>query len=160
MRTLVLVADDASTVRRIRLALRYAAGLRLVATLEARHSIGTELARLEPDLVLVADACQRVNTLARLREAAGHAPTASLLLLTARNRAGTLDDAFRLGVQAAFTSQMPASALGSLLGGISQGDLLLDTGHRTNSTGTPVKAEVPRLRVVGDQDARGTRTSA
>ena len=65
------------------------------------------------------------------------------------------------GVRAVITSEMPVSALGSFLGGIGQGDVLLDTGRRATPTELHVEAtEVPQLRAVADQDARGTQTRA
>ncbi len=63
MRSLVLIADDVAVAQRVRSALRYAVALRLAATLDARAGVHDEIVRLEPDVVLVADSCQRMNTI-------------------------------------------------------------------------------------------------
>src|SRR5215210_1478446 len=68
MRTLLLVVDDAATIGRVRLALRHAAGIQVAATLDGRASIRDELSRAAPDVILVDEMCQRMNTVARLRE--------------------------------------------------------------------------------------------
>src|SRR5687767_5660040 len=67
MRSLVVIADESSIVGQVRLAARYAASVRVVATIDGRATIGSDFAALQPDVVLVSEMCQRVNTLSRLR---------------------------------------------------------------------------------------------
>ena len=68
MRSLVLIADEPANVARMRLATRYAAGVRVVATLDGREPVAAEIAALAPDVVVVDAMCQRINTLTRLQE--------------------------------------------------------------------------------------------
>ena len=160
MRSLVLIADDPATVRRVRTAVRSSAGLRVVAALDPGTSAAEALARLRPDVVLVEQSCQRMNTILRLREASLYAPTATLMMLAAKNHAPMFDDAFGLGVRAIVSPEVPAPALAALLGNVAQGHLLLGTDRSIVRSESVEAPEIARLRVVRDQDARGTRSSA
>ena len=162
MRSLVLIAEDASTVRHIRLAARFAAALRVTATLDGRGSVQAELSIARPDIVLVDDMCQRMNTTARLREASVHAPDATVLLLVDGREPSSLDDAFLAGAHAVVSRRTQPSLLGALLGEIAQGHVALRSARsRADEAGAHVETlRAPRLLVVPDQDARGTRTSA
>ena len=163
MRTLVLIADDPAVVARMRLATRYAAGVRGIATLDGRESIGAELAALQPDIVVVNEMCQRVNTLARLHEAS--ATGATVLLLVSAHSRSLVEDAFAAGSHAILTRESRAPALGSLIGEIALGRVLLSAQHerdvdRPASGEAPPSATVTHLRLVTDQDARRAGASA
>jgi hypothetical protein len=101
-----------------------------------------------------------MNTILRLREASLYAPTATLLMLAARNHAPKLDDAFELGVRAVVSPEMPAPALAAFLGNVAQGHLVLGTDRSIIPADHVEAPEIARLHVVRDQDARGTRSSA
>ena len=81
MRSLVLIADEPANVGRMRLATRYAAGVRVIATLDGREPVGAEIAALVPDVVIVDAMCQRINTLSRLQEVRDSNTGGTLLLL-------------------------------------------------------------------------------
>jgi DNA-binding NarL/FixJ family response regulator len=166
MRSLLLVVDDAATIGRVRLALRHAAGIQVAATLDGRASIRDELSRGAPDVILVDEMCQRMNTVARLREASAESPGATLLLMADRCDDVSLRDAHGAGAHAVLSRHMPASTLGALMSEIAQGRLNIGPGRAGSviaarsfepDDATP---EVAHLRVVTDQDARGTRTTA
>jgi DNA-binding NarL/FixJ family response regulator len=159
MRSLVLIADDLAVAQRIRSALRYAAALRFAATLDARAAVADEIGRLEPDVVLVADSCQRMNTIRRLREVRRAAPTATLLLLDSNGSAGTSSDAFRSGADGIVSAAADEPALGTLLGEIGLGHLVL-AAPRSEPELPAVGAGPPPLRVVAPHEARGTRANA
>lgn len=158
MRSLVLIADDITIARRIRSALRYAAALRFEATLDARAVVGEDIARLAPDVVLVADSCQRLNTIRRLREARRGAPGATVLLLASQVASGSSEEAFRCGADGIVSAAAEEPALGTLLGQIGLGHLQL--ARRTEPELPTVDGGAPTLRVVAVQDARGTRANA
>ena len=166
MRSLLLVVDDAATIGRVRVALRHAAGIQVAATLDGRGSIRDELSRLVPDVILVDEMCQRMNTVARLREASTESPGATLLLMADRCDDASLQDAYGAGAHAVVSRQMPASTLGALIGEIAQGRLIVGPG-RAGSSVAPRACEaddatspLAHLHLVADQEARGTRTTA
>src|SRR3954465_7165853 len=100
MPNVVVIADDIAGIPRIRMALRRAAALRVEATLDGRRPVAEHLSALSPDLVLVDHMCQRVNSLARLREARECAPGAIRLLLAERRDDASVEDAFEAGAHA------------------------------------------------------------
>lgn len=165
MRSLVVIADESSIVGQIRLAARHAPGVRVVATIDGRAPVGADVAALEPDVVLVGEMCQRVNTLARLREVHACSPAATVLLLASGRDSGAVRDAFAAGAHAVLGRDVGAPALGTLIGAIAVGQLAL-SGHRPSddesgeaSEGAPM-ATVEHLRLVPAQQARRTGTSA
>ena len=82
MKRLVIVADHSFVVHAIRLALRQTAGFQVVGFIDGRSPAATRCTELRPDVVLVDDMQLPENAIARLREAAEHAPDAKRLLLT------------------------------------------------------------------------------
>ena len=166
MRSLVVIADDRSIVSRVRLAARYAAGVRVVATLDGREPVGLGLAVLEADVVLVDEMCQRLNTLARLREVGGAAPGAAVLLLASNHDPHAVRDAFAAGAHAVLRRDVRAPALGALIGEVALGHIVLSAqllppgeDHADERDDAPL-APVEHLRLVRDQDARRAGTSA
>jgi DNA-binding NarL/FixJ family response regulator len=162
MKSLVVIADKSSIVGQVRLAARYAAGVRVEATIDGRAAVGEDLAALEPDVVIVGEMCQRVNTLARLREISACCPGATVLLLAGDHDSGAARDAFAAGAHAVLRSDVGVPSLGALLGAIARGHLVI-SGVRAPedmvAQTTPV-APVEHLRLVPAQDARRTGTSA
>lgn len=164
MTSLVVIADESSIVGQVRLAARYAAGVRVVATVDGRSTIGTQLAALQPDVVLVSEMCQRVNTLSRLREINLCSPAATVLLLVSGQNAGVQQDAFAAGAHAVLSRDVGAPVLGALIGAVALGHVVL-SGHRPESKAVDdhdggAVATVTPLRRVPDQEARWTGTSA
>lgn len=158
MRSLVLITDDVAGARRVRSALRHATALRLAATLDSRTVAGEEIAQLAPDVVLVTDSCQHVNTTRRLREVRRWAPWATVLLLAAPGCGETAEDAFGAGADGVISSDTEDPALGGLLGLIGLGQLALPA--RGPEVAAPAAGAEPPLRLIGAQDARGTRAKA
>jgi DNA-binding NarL/FixJ family response regulator len=166
MRSLVVIADDRSIVSRVRLAARYAAGVRVLATLDGRETLGPGVAALEADVVLVDEMCQRINTLARLREIGAAVPGAAVLLLASNHDPHAVRDAFAAGAHAVLRRDVRAPALGALIGEVALGHIVLaaqlcppETGHVAEADDAPL-APVEHLRLVRDQDARRAGTSA
>jgi hypothetical protein len=157
MRSLVLIADDVATAQRIRTVLRYAVALRFDATLDARAGVRDDIVRLAPDIVLVADSCQRVNTIRRLLEVRGSVPAATVLLLSSPAGVSS-EDAFRCGADGILAADTEAPALGMVLGQIGLGHLQL--ARRVEPDLPVADRDVPPLRVVTGQDARATRSNA
>lgn len=155
MKRLLVVADDPGIVRSNRFALRHAAGFRVVATVDGRGSVRAQLARLQPEIVLVNDMCQRTNVLARIREAAEEAPDAKVVLLSGRMDAASCDDAFEAGAHAVVARSLRPAALGTLLHEVAHGNVVhAPRPRRRAETG------VARLRPVAGQDSSAARTSA
>src|SRR4051794_12355967 len=162
MPSLVVISDDAASLARLRVAVRRAAALRVDATLDGRRPVRQHLSTLAPDLVLVDHMCQRLNSLARLREAAEHAPGATRLLLAERRDDASVEDAFEAGAHAVVDRNMHPSALGALLAELAGGRIMLTSGRP--AAAAPIhpegqRAPVAHLRAVGQQ-VRGTRASA
>jgi DNA-binding NarL/FixJ family response regulator len=166
MRSLVVIADNRSIVGRVRLAARYAAGVRVVATLDGREPLVPGVAALGADVVLVDEMCQRLNTLARLREIGAAVPGAAVLLLASNHDPLAVRDAFAAGAHAVLRRDVTAPALGALIGEIALGHIVLSAQVRPPEDGggdelddAPL-APVEHLRLVPDQDARRAGTSA
>lgn len=124
MKNLVVVADHPVVVQGIRLALRNAAGFRVLATLDGRGSVRARLSELQPDVVLVDEMCQRTNALARLREAGEEAPAAIAVLLSTGLDALAVDDAFEAGARAVIARRLPPATLGTLLREVVHGNVV------------------------------------
>ncbi len=164
MRSLVVIADESSIVGQVRLAARYAASIRVVATIDGRATIGSDFAALQPDVVLVSEMCQRVNTLSRLREINMWSPATTVLLLVSDHASSVQQDAFAAGAHAVLSRDVGAPALGAMIGAIALGHLVLSGHHLPEGEGADddgaALAPVERLRLVPHQDARWTGTSA
>ena len=165
MRSLVLIADEPTVVGRMRLATRYAAGVRVIATLDGREPVAAEISAHAPDVVVVDEMCQRMNTLARLHEVRDSAAGASVLLLVSAHSRSLVGDAFAAGAHAVLSRDVPAPALGTVIGEIARGRVLLsaqqtpESDRGANGTPSPM-ATVRHLRPVAAQDARRTGASA
>jgi DNA-binding NarL/FixJ family response regulator len=156
MKHVVVIADDARAVRANRFVLRHAALLRVVATVDGRGSARAELARLDPELVLVNDMCQRTNVLARIREAVQEAPGARIVVLADHMDAATFDDAFAAGAHAVVSRTLHPLALGMLLREVANGNVV----HAPRPVPETPPGDVPHLRPVLAQDVPAARTSA
>ena len=165
MTSLVVIADESSIVGKVRLAARCAAGVHVVATIDGRATIGSDIAALQPDVVLVSEMCQRVNTLSRLREINACSPAATVLLLVSGHDSSAQQDAFLAGAHAVLSRDVGAPALGALIGAIALGHLVL-SGHRplggtsVNDHDGATLAAIEHLRLVPAQEARRTGVSA
>ena len=164
MKALVVIADKSSIVGQVRLAARYAAGVRVAATIDGRAAVGDDVASLEPHVVIVSEMCQRVNTLARLREISACCPGATVLLLAGDHDSGAARDAFAAGAHAVLRNDVGVPSLGALIGAIARGHLALP-GLSAAAGLAPVGDDAPlapveHLRLVPAQDARRTGTSA
>jgi DNA-binding NarL/FixJ family response regulator len=124
MKRLVIVADHSFVVHAIRLALRQTAGFQVVGFIDGRTPADAALTELRPDVVVVDDMQLPENAIARLKEAAEHAPDAKRLLLTMRMDEEWLGEAFEAGAQAVISKSVHPVALGTLLREISQGNVV------------------------------------
>jgi len=123
MESLVVVADDLAAVRANRFALRHVACFRVIATVDGRAPVRATLASLSPQVVLVNDMCQRMNVLARIRDAAEAVPDATVVLLSGRLDTAAFDDALDAGAHAIISRDLPPLALGTLLREVVRGNV-------------------------------------
>jgi DNA-binding NarL/FixJ family response regulator len=160
VKRLAVVADHPMVVQAIRLALRNTAGFRVVATLDGRTSVRTQLAELAPDVVLVDEMCQRTNAMARLREAVEELPSAKLVLLSAGLEGSALDDAFAAGAEAVVSRHLHPVTLGTLLREVVHGSVVHAPRPQRSATGAsahPLTArELEVLRLVAEGRTNGS----
>ena len=109
------MADDATVVRDVRVALRHATGCRVAATVDGRFSARARLSELRPDIVLVDEMCQRTNAFARLREVSEAVPGAKAVLLCGAMDRALVDDALASGADAVLSRRLHPTVLGTLL---------------------------------------------
>jgi len=115
VRRVVLIADDPSSVREIRLAVRHAAGVRVVGTIDGTAAVRASLAELAADLVVIDDLCQRSNAVNCIREATEALPGAQIVLLTRSVDAKLVEQGFDAGADAVVSRERPPAILGMLL---------------------------------------------
>ena len=137
MKRLVIVADHSFVVHAIRLALRQTAGFQVVGFIDGRTPADAALTELRPDVVVVDDMQLPENAIARLREAAEHAPDAKRLLLTMRMDEEWLGEAFEAGADGVLSKSVHPVSMGTLLREISQGHVV----QKFRATRTPVSQE-------------------
>ena len=124
MRSVLVIADDARVLQFLRLALRQAAGLRVVGSVDGRLSARAHLIAHAPDVVLVDEMWQRTNALARIREAGEDVPEATVVLLAYGLDAAALDDAFEAGAHAVIARRLHPATLGTLLREVVEGNVV------------------------------------
>ena len=124
MKRLVIVADHSFVVHAIRLALRQTAGFQVVGFIDGRTPADAALTELKPDVVVVDDMQLPENAIARLKEAAEHAPDAKRLLLTMRMDEDWLGEAFEAGADGVISKSVHPVSMGTLLREISQGHVV------------------------------------
>ncbi|MGH2841787.1 MAG: response regulator, partial [Solirubrobacteraceae bacterium] len=129
MKRLLIVADHSLVVHSIRLALRQTAGFEDVGFIDGRSPARDALIEHRPDVVLVDDMQDPDNALARLGEAAQHAPDSQRLLLTLRMDDAWLGDAFEAGADAVLSKTVHPVSLGTLLREVVRGNVV----HRFES---------------------------
>ena len=115
MKRLLIVADHSMVVNAIRLALRQTAGFQVVGSVDGRQAVGTQLAELRPDVVLVDEMQTTDDALARIEEVAEDLPDAKVLLLTSHMDDDSLEKAFEAGAHVAMSKGLHPVALGTLL---------------------------------------------
>src|SRR4051812_37468297 len=114
-RRLLLIASDRTSVETVRLALRNAQSLRLVATLDARGSARRALRSLQPHVVVIDDGGHRTNTLRRIGEAVSEARAVTVVLLTGTHDPVWLRDAHRAGASVVAARRPHPAVLGPVL---------------------------------------------
>jgi DNA-binding NarL/FixJ family response regulator len=124
MKRLVIVADHSLVVNSIRLALRQTAGFKVVGFIDGRMPAGPALAELKPEVIVVDDMQLPENALARLREAAEHAPDSKRLLLTMRMEESWIGEAFEAGADGILSKSVHPVSMGTLLREITQGHVV------------------------------------
>jgi DNA-binding NarL/FixJ family response regulator len=115
MKRLLIMADQSLVVHAIRVALRQTAGFQVVGLLDGRRTASARLAELDPDVILLDDMQNGDRALARLGEAAEHAPEAACVLLSTRMDEDWLDEAFATGACAVVAKSVHPATLGTLL---------------------------------------------
>ncbi|MGH2919527.1 MAG: response regulator transcription factor [Solirubrobacteraceae bacterium] len=132
MKRLLIVADHSLVAHSIRLALKQTAGFQVVGIVDGRVEARDALYDLRPDVVLVDDMHDprsddmhdTDHALARLREAAKHAPHAKRLLLTLRMSEEWMNDAFDAGSHAVLSKSMHSVSLGTMLREVVRGNVV------------------------------------
>jgi DNA-binding NarL/FixJ family response regulator len=124
VKSLVLVADDPTVVRNVRVVLRHAAGLRVAATIDGRFAVRARLSELRPDVVLIDEMCQRTNAFARLREVTLAAPQAMAVLLCDAPERAMVDDALAAGARAVLSRRAHPALLGAQLIAVANGAIV------------------------------------
>ena len=124
MKRLLLLADHPLIMQAMRMALRQTAGFQLVGYVDGRECASARLSELRPDVIVVDDMRCPDAALARLREAAEHAPRAECLLLTGRMDQEWVDEAFHAGAGAVVSKTVHPVALGTLLREIVAGNVV------------------------------------
>ena len=147
MKRLIIIADHSLVAHSIRLALKQTSGFRVVGVIDGRMTARDALMDLRPDVILVdemqdarADGAQRPDhAVARLREAADHAPGAQRLLLTLRMDEERLSEVFEAGAHAVLSKAMHPVSLGTMLREVVRGNVV----HRYERRPAAVMADCP-----------------
>jgi DNA-binding NarL/FixJ family response regulator len=146
MKRLLIVADHSLVAHSIRLALKQTVGFQVAGAVDGRSSAREALLALQPDVVVVDDMHDRGDEaqhtdhpLARLREAADHAPTAQRLMLTLRMDEAWLNDAFEAGAHAVLSKSMHSVSLGTMLREVVRGNVV----HRFERRPAAASADCP-----------------
>lgn len=132
MKRLLIVADHSLVAHSIRLALKQTAGFQVIGVVDGRVSAREQLLAAKPDVVLVDDmhdaraesAHEHDHALARLREAAEHAPSSQRLLLTLRMDDAWMGEAFEAGAHAVLSKSMHPVSLGTMLREVVRGNVV------------------------------------
>jgi len=132
MKRLLIVADHSLVAHSIRLALKQTAGFQVVGVVDGRNAAREALEDLRPDVVLVDDmhdprtevSHDTDHALARLREAADHAPEAQRLLLTLRMNEAWMNEVFEAGAHTVLSKSMHPVSLGTLLREVVRGNVV------------------------------------
>ena len=124
MKRLVIVADHSLVLQAIRLALRQTAGFQLVGLIDGRSPAAGALAELRPDVIVIDEMQMQENAIARMREAAEHAPKAKRLLLTARMEESWVSQVFEAGADGVLSKTVHPVSMGTLLREIAQGHVV------------------------------------
>jgi DNA-binding NarL/FixJ family response regulator len=147
MKRLLIVANHSLVAHSIRLALKQTVGFEVAGVVDGRRSARDTLLGLQPDVVVVddmhdpgaADALHTDHPLARLREAADHAPAAQRLLLTLRMEEAWINEAFEAGAHAVLSKSMHSVSLGTMLREVVRGNVV----HRFERRPAPASADCP-----------------
>jgi DNA-binding NarL/FixJ family response regulator len=115
MKQMVIVADSSFVIETVRLALRHAAGLKVVGRIDGRVPAGRALADSRPDVILVDEMESTDSALERIRECRELAPSASILLLTMRMDDAWVGQALAAGVDACVSKSVHLPSLGTLI---------------------------------------------
>jgi DNA-binding NarL/FixJ family response regulator len=147
MKRLLIVADHSLVAHSIRLALKQTVGFQVAGVIDGRASARDALVGLQPDVVVVDDmhdrgaddALHTDHPLARLREAADHAPDAQRLLLTLGMDDAWLNEAFEAGAHAVLSKSMHSVSLGTMLREVVRGNVV----HRFQRRPAAASADCP-----------------
>ena len=120
MKRLMIVADNSFAAQTIRLALRQTAGFQVIGFLDGSAPIGTRVAELVPDIVVVDDTQEPEHAIARLEELASAVPDAKRVLLTLSMDEDALAVAFDAGAEAVISKAVHPVGLATLLREISR----------------------------------------
>jgi DNA-binding NarL/FixJ family response regulator len=115
MPRIVILADDPATAEAFCRGLLPAAGLEVVACVDAAAGCGAAVAEARPDVVVIDEMGAGAATLERIREVRLAAPAAKLVLLTGAGDPQWLERASFAGIDAAVSKALSASALWALV---------------------------------------------
>jgi DNA-binding NarL/FixJ family response regulator len=115
MKKMVIVADSSFVIETIRLALRSAAGLKVIGKVDGRIGVRRPIAESQPDIVLVDEMQSSEHALERIRECREEAPASVILLLTMRMEDEWIGQAITAGADACLSKSAHLPSLGTLI---------------------------------------------
>ena len=115
MKTMAIVADSSFVIETIRLALRNAAGLKVLGKVDGRADVRGPIGQAQPDIVLVDEMQNAEDALERIRECRQETPGSSILLLTMRMDDESISKAIDAGVDACVSKSTNLPSLGTLI---------------------------------------------
>jgi DNA-binding NarL/FixJ family response regulator len=124
MKQMVIVADSSFVIETIRLALRHAAGLKVIGKIDGRVPVGRAVAQAQPEVILVDEMQSPDSALERIRECRESAPAASIVLLTMRMEDAWIGQALAAGVDACLSKSAHLASLGTLIREIVNGNIV------------------------------------
>jgi DNA-binding NarL/FixJ family response regulator len=161
MRRVVVLADQPAAAERARLALRAAHDLDVVGRLPCAQSVRASIGLLRPDVVLVDDAGDPGDAVARIRECRDQLRGATILLLSDRMDEASVRRALAAGTDACVCRSAAGSGLGTLIREVADRNVVsaLPTASRELTLAgkeelTPREREILTLAADGLTNAR------
>jgi DNA-binding NarL/FixJ family response regulator len=165
MKRLAIVADRTSVADAFRLVLRQTTGFKLVGVVDGRYPVPARLRITMPEVVLVDDMQDPENSLARIREIAGHLPDSKIIFLTTQLDQPSASAAVSAGADAVVSKSIHPVSLATLLRETandnifhSQTSLKSSGGRVSHPRLTSRELEILRLAAAGQTNDQIART--
>jgi DNA-binding NarL/FixJ family response regulator len=127
MKRLAIVADQSWMIDAYRLVVRQSMCFRIVAVIDGRRPASAPLRHAQPDVVLIDEMRDPVNTSARIREAGEELPDAKILLLASAMDRRRVADALNAGADAVLSKEIHPVALITLMRETANGNIFHST---------------------------------